>query len=59
MVAHRGRRTLTVDHRLFLDDRQGNIIINGGYNVYPSEVENVILAIRGIPEVVSDDEWGK
>lgn len=48
---------------LFLADRRGDMIITGGYNVYPSEVENVLAALPGVAEVavvgVADAEWGQ
>lgn len=48
---------------LFLTDRQIDMIISGGVNVYPAEVEAILLrhpavadcAVFGIP----DDEWGE
>nr|MBA3490222.1 acyl--CoA ligase [Longispora sp. (in: high G+C Gram-positive bacteria)] len=49
--------------RLWLVDRKGDMIITGGYNVYPSEVENVIAEVPGVREVavigVADDDWGQ
>src|SRR3546814_14413323 len=47
---------------LFLSDRKSDMIISGGVNIYPAEIEAVLL---GHPEVadaavigVPDDEWG-
>jgi len=48
---------------VFLSDRAANMIISGGVNIYPAEVEAVIqehpavadAAVFGIP----DDEWGE
>jgi long-chain acyl-CoA synthetase len=48
---------------LFIADRKKDMIITGGYNVYPKEVENVIFmndavfetAVIGIP----DETWGE
>jgi long-chain acyl-CoA synthetase len=48
---------------LFLDGRQSDMIISGGVNVYPAEIEAVLLAhpevrdagVIGIP----DEEWGE
>ena len=48
---------------LYLVDRKQNMIITGGENVYPSEVENTIsthqavryVAVIGVP----DDKWGE
>ncbi|HET8643679.1 MAG TPA: AMP-binding protein [Pseudonocardiaceae bacterium] len=49
--------------RLWLIDRKGDMIITGGYNVYPREVEDVIAEVSGVDEVavvgVRDPEWGQ
>lgn len=48
---------------LFVLDRRDDLIVSGGENVYPAEVESVLLAypgIRGASVVgVGNDEWGK
>lgn len=48
---------------LYLVDRKQFMIITGGYNVYPIEVENVIAAHPAVLEVcvfgVPDDKWGE
>lgn len=54
---------LDEDGYLYLTDRRKNMIISGGINVYPAEVENVLTdhpaiseaAIIGIP----DEVWGE
>lgn len=54
---------LTDDGFLFLSDRKADMIISGGANIYPAEIENEIVlhpkvadvAVFGIP----DDEWGE
>jgi fatty-acyl-CoA synthase len=44
-------------------DRLKDMIISGGFNVSPSEVENVIGAVPGVTEVaviaVQDEKWGE
>ena len=49
--------------RLFLVDRKGDMIISGGYNIYPREIEEVIAQVQGVHEVavvgVKDQEWGQ
>lgn len=54
---------IDADGRLWLGDRKGDMIITGGYNVYPREVEDVIAEVPGIAEVavigVADDDWGQ
>jgi acyl-CoA synthetase (AMP-forming)/AMP-acid ligase II len=54
---------LDADERLYLVDRKGDMIISGGYNIYPREVEDVIAEVAGVHEVavvgVADAEWGQ
>jgi long-chain acyl-CoA synthetase len=49
--------------RLTLVDRAKDVIITGGYNVYPREVEDVIDLDPAVAEVsvvgVADPEWGE
>jgi acyl-CoA synthetase (AMP-forming)/AMP-acid ligase II len=49
--------------RLWLVDRKGDMIITGGYNVYPREVEDVIAEVPGVREVavlgLTDPDWGQ
>ena len=48
---------------LFLADRRTDLIITGGANVYPAEVEAALSEHSGIADVavigLPDDEWGK
>lgn len=48
---------------LYLVDRKQFMIITGGYNVYPIEIENVIAEHPGVQEVcvfgVPHDKWGE
>lgn len=54
---------LSEDGHLWLVDRKGDMIISGGYNIYPREVEEVIAEVPGIDEVavlgVTDPDWGQ
>jgi acyl-CoA synthetase (AMP-forming)/AMP-acid ligase II len=54
---------LDEEGRLYLVDRKGDMIISGGYNIYPREVEDVIAELPGVAEVavvgVADAEWGQ
>ena len=48
---------------LFLMDRSKDMIISGGENIYPREIEEVIVTMAGIREVavigVPDPKWGE
>jgi len=48
---------------LFLQNRKDNLIVSGGENINPLEVENVISEIPGVEETcvigLDDNEWGK
>jgi len=54
---------LNADGYLFLHDRMKDMIVSGGENIYPAEVENILLshdtivdaAVIGVP----DDRWGE
>ncbi|MDP6648652.1 MAG: long-chain-fatty-acid--CoA ligase [Acidimicrobiales bacterium] len=51
------------DGFLFIHDRVKDMIISGGENVYPAEVENALMGHEGIADVavigVPDDKWGE
>jgi acyl-CoA synthetase (AMP-forming)/AMP-acid ligase II len=46
----------------YLLDRKNDMLISGGYNVYPREVEEVLLAFDGVLEAavvgLPDEKWG-
>lgn len=54
---------LDAEGNLWLVDRKGDMIISGGYNIYPREVEDVVAEVPGVHEVavvgVQDPEWGQ
>jgi long-chain acyl-CoA synthetase len=51
------------DGYLYLDGRRDDLIISGGVNVYPLEVEQALHDLDGVDEVavfgVSDERWGQ
>lgn len=55
----------TVDEEgfVYIVDRKSDMIISGGFNVYPREVEEVLMAHPGVAETavigVPDDIWGE
>ncbi|WP_099021592.1 acyl-CoA synthetase [Mycolicibacterium palauense] len=69
VVNDRGWRTLgdmgflDPDGYLYLTDRQSHMIISGGVNIYPQEVENLLTAHPAVADVavigVPDEEMGE
>ena len=51
------------DGYLFLDGRRDDLIITGGVNVYPAEVEAVLSDVAGVDGVavfgLADEQWGQ
>lgn len=51
------------DGYVFLDGRRSDLIISGGVNVYPTEVEQVLGECPGVREIavhgVDDPQWGQ
>ncbi|HEV7897277.1 MAG TPA: AMP-binding protein [Planosporangium sp.] len=54
---------LDSDGYLYLDGRRDDLVITGGVNVYPREVELVLAEYPGVDEVavfgVDDERWGQ
>lgn len=48
---------------LYIKDRLKDMIISGGENIYPAEIESVIIGIPGVNEVavigLADEKWGE
>ncbi len=51
------------DGYLYIHDRVKDMIVSGGENVYPAEVENALMGHPGVADVavigVPDDKWGE
>src|SRR5882757_5578510 len=54
---------LDVDGYLFLCDRKRDMVISGGVNIYPAEIENALIAMDGVRDCavfgIPDDEFGE
>ena len=52
-----------VDRRLFVDGRDDDMIISGGENVFPAEIEDVLAGAAGVAEAavvgVADEDFGQ
>lgn len=50
------------DGFFYILDRKNDLLISGGFNVYPREVEDVLLAYEGVIEAavvgLPDEKWG-
>lgn len=48
---------------LYLADRKNNMLISGGYNVYPGEIESVVVSSAGVRAAavvgIPDERWGE
>jgi len=55
--------TIDEEGYVYIIDRKSDMIISGGFNIYPREVEEVIMTHPAVSEVaviaVPDDTWGE
>lgn len=51
------------DGYFYIVDRKNDMFISGGFNIYPREVEDVMMEFPGVSEVavvgLPDDKWGQ
>ncbi len=54
---------LDEDGYLFLRDRKRDMVISGGVNIYPAEIENVLIGMDGVRDCavfgIPDEEFGE
>jgi long-chain acyl-CoA synthetase len=54
---------LDADGYLFLCDRKRDMVISGGVNIYPAEIENTLIAMPGVHDCavfgIPDSEYGE
>ena len=54
--------TMDEDGYFYLLDRKNDMLITGGFNVYPREVEDALMACEGVVEAavvgLPDEKWG-
>ncbi|PLW81780.1 fatty-acid--CoA ligase [Kineobactrum sediminis] len=54
--------TMDEDGFFYLLDRKNDMLISGGFNVYPREVEDILMACDGVVEAavigLPDEKWG-
>ena len=51
------------DGYLYIVDRKNDMIISGGFNIYPGEIEQVLLSLPEIQDCavigIPDEKWGE
>ncbi|MEU9123374.1 AMP-binding protein [Streptomyces sp. NPDC048506] len=54
---------LDADGYLYLSDRRNDMVISGGVNIYPAEIEGCLLALEGVRDAavfgIPDEEFGE
>jgi long-chain acyl-CoA synthetase len=54
---------LDADGYLYLNDRRSDMVISGGVNIYPAEIEACLLLLRGVRDCavfgIPDDDFGE
>jgi long-chain acyl-CoA synthetase len=55
--------SLDADGYLFLHDRKADMIISGGVNIYPAEIESALLSYPAVGDAavfgIPNDDWGE
>nr|WP_314447301.1 AMP-binding protein [uncultured Sphingomonas sp.] len=54
--------TMDEDGFFYIVDRKNDMLVSGGYNIYPREIEDVLMGFPGVQEVavvgLPDEKWG-
>jgi long-chain acyl-CoA synthetase len=54
---------IDADGYVYLDGRRSDLIITGGVNVYPAELERIVLEMPGVQQAIAfgidDEQWGQ
>ncbi|MFJ8672486.1 AMP-binding protein [Streptomyces sp. NPDC093589] len=54
---------LDADGYLYLSDRRNDMVISGGVNIYPAEIEGALLSLEGVRDAavfgIPDEEFGE
>ena len=63
MASYRRPRLFRRRRVLYVLDRRSDLIISGGENIYPAQIEEVLLSHPAVAEAgvvgMSDDKWGQ
>jgi acyl-CoA synthetase (AMP-forming)/AMP-acid ligase II len=58
-----GSSAISTKTALFLCDRKRDMVISGGVNIYPAEIENALIGMDGVRDCavfgIPDDEFGE
>ena len=63
LITNGDRGYLDKDNYLYLSDRKADMVISGGVNIYPAEIEAVLIGLEGIRDCavfgIPDTEYGE
>ena len=63
LITNGDRGYLDEDNFLFLCDRKADMVISGGVNIYPAEIEAILIGLEGVSDCavfgIPDTEYGE
>ena len=63
LITNGDRGYLDEDNYLFLSDRRADMVISGGVNIYPAEIEAILISLEGVRDCavfgIPDVEFGE